>query len=244
MRVAGPTQAGGILGSTPARPAAARPAAPAPGGPRPVADAPSVLGIPAHEFTPRVRDAIMKLMGEVDHLRQELQNQRKRMTQLETDADQDVLVPCLNRRAFVREMSRILSFVERYRLPASLVYLDLDNFKEINDQHGHAAGDAALHQVCDVLKGHIRESDMLGRLGGDEFGIILAKANQAEADAKADLMGQIIKACPLVWNGKAIQLAFTTGAYEFRPGENPAEAMARADRAMYERKVLARAARR
>lgn len=183
----------------------------------------------------------MKLMGEVDTLRQELSQHRKRMSQLERDADQDVLLPCLNRRAFVREMSRILSFVERYDMPASLVYIDLDNFKDLNDRLGHAAGDAALLQVCEVLKGHIRESDVLGRLGGDEFGVILAKADQGDADKKAELMTEIIKACPLVWNGKAVPLAFTTGAYEFRPGENPAEAMARADRAMYERKNSRRA---
>ena len=242
MRVPGTTSAGGVLGSAPARPAA-RSSATASGAVRSIADVQNVLGIPANEFTPRVRDAIMKLMGEVDHLRQELQNQRRRLNQLEAEADQDVLVPCLNRRAFVREMSRILSFVERYSLPASLVYIDLDNFKEINDQNGHAAGDAALLQVCEVLKGHIRDSDLLGRLGGDEFGIILAKANQAEAEKKAEMMAELIKACPLVWNGKAIPLSYTTGAYEFRAGENPAEAMARADRAMYERKTRGRAAR-
>ncbi len=239
MRVPGITQAGGVSGVSPARPAS-RPAAP--GVARSIADVQNVLGIPAAEFTPRVRDAIMKLMGEVDHLRQELQNQRKRLTHLESEADQDVLVPCLNRRAFVREMSRILSFVERYGLPASLVYIDLDNFKDINDTHGHAAGDAALLQVCEVLQGHVRDSDLIGRLGGDEFGIILAKANQAEAEKKAEMMSEIIKACPLVWNGKAIPLSYTTGAYEFRAGENPAEAMARADRAMYERKTSRRAA--
>jgi diguanylate cyclase (GGDEF)-like protein len=210
-------------------------------GARSIADAPTVLGIPAQEFTPRVRDAIMKLMGEVDTLRQELQNQKKRLTQLASEADQDVLVPCLNRRAFVREMSRLLSFVERYDIPASLVFVDLDNFKDINDRFGHAAGDAALMQVCEVLQGQIRESDVLGRLGGDEFGLILAKAKLPEAERKAEMLSEIIKASPLVWGGQAIKLSFTTGAYEFRTGESPAETMARADRAMYERKARSRA---
>ncbi len=235
MRVTGPSQSGAILGSVSARPSVGAGVTQAAPSPR-AADISTVLGIPHAEFTPRVRDAIMRLMGEVDQMRQELANQRRRVAQMEIDADQDVLLPCLNRKAFVRELSRILSFVERYGLPASLVYIDLDNFKDINDRHGHAAGDAALLQVCEVIKGHIRESDLLGRLGGDEFGLLLAKANQREAEIKADLISQIIKASPLVWSGRAIHLSFTTGAYEFRPGENPAEAIARADRAMYDRK--------
>ncbi len=236
MRVTGPNQPGAIYGASSARPLADAGVTQAAASARPAADIPTVLGIPQAEFTPRVRTAIMRLMGEVDAMRQELANHRRRMAQLEEEADRDVLLPCLNRKAFVRELSRILSFVERYGLPASLIYLDLDNFKEINDRHGHAAGDAALLHVCEVLKGHIRESDLLGRLGGDEFGLLLAKVNQREAEAKADLLGQIIKASPLVWAGRALQMSFTTGAYEFRPGENPAEAMARADRAMYDRK--------
>ncbi len=238
MRVSGPNKPGAIVGSVSARPTVGAGVTQAAPAARPVAEIPSVLGIPHAEFTPRVRDAIMRLMGEVDQMRQELANQRRRMTQLESDSDRDQLLPCLNRRAFVREMSRILSFVERYGLPASLIYLDLDNFKDLNARHGQAAGDAALLHVCEVVKGHIRESDLLGRLGENAFGLLLAKANQREAEAKADLIGQIMKASPLVWAGRAVQLSFTTGAYEFRPGENPAEAMARADRAMSERRKI------
>lgn len=237
MRVNGPNNSGSIIGGMSARPSVGASVTQAAATGRPsAADMPTVLGIPQAEFTPRVREAIMRLMGEVDAMRQELANQRRRVAQMETEADQDVLVPCLNRKAFVRELSRVLSFVERYGLPASLVYIDIDNFKTVNDRFGHAAGDEALRHICEVIKGHIRESDLLGRIGGDEFGLLLAKATQAEADMKADLISQIIKASPLVWAGKAVPLSFTTGAYAFRPGENPAEAMQRADRAMYERK--------
>ncbi len=163
------------------------------------------------KFTPRVRDAIQRLMVEVDRLRQELGQQRSRLSQLETEADQDPLVPCLNRRAFVREMSRVLSFVERYDIPASMVFLDLDNFKQINDRLGHAAGDAALIHVCELLKVHVRDSDHVGRLGGDEFGILLAKSDQAEAERKAEMLGQLIKAAPLVWLARRCRWASRPG---------------------------------
>lgn len=197
----------------------------------------SIAGIPMHELTPRVRDAMLKLIAEVGDLRRELQDQRAHMSRLESEADRDVLLPCFNRRAFVREISRIVSFVERYGAPASLIYVDLDDFKAVNDRYGHGAGDMALQRACAVLGGNIRESDVLGRIGGDEFGVILAKATQAEAEAKADMLAELIKASPLVWENKAIPLTFTTGAYQFRPGESPAEILARADRAMYERKA-------
>ena len=111
-------------------------------------DVSSVLGIPEAEFTPRVRDAIMGLMAEVDRLRQELEQIKKRLETAETEADQDDLLPVLNRRAFIREMSRIMSFGERYDLAASLIYFDLYGFKAVNDTHGHAAGDAALLHVA------------------------------------------------------------------------------------------------
>ena len=79
-------------------------------------DVSSVLGIPEAEFTPRVRDAVMKLMAEVDRLRQELEAMKRRLDKAEEEADQDGLLPVLNRRAFVREMTRIMSFGERYDL--------------------------------------------------------------------------------------------------------------------------------
>src|SRR5580693_9235046 len=96
----------------------------------PVANA-SVLGIPENEFTPRVRDAIMTLMSEVDVLRRELEQTRSRLEDVEKTADQDHLLPLLNRRAFVRELTRHIALTNRYGTPASLVYFDLNDFKSV-----------------------------------------------------------------------------------------------------------------
>lgn len=196
-------------------------------------DASSVLGIPDAEFTPRVRDAIMSLMAEVDRLRHDLERTQKRLALAETAADQDGLLPVLNRRAFVREMSRIMSFGDRYNLDASLIYFDLDGFKAINDAFGHAAGDAALHHVSSLLVGNVRESDIVGRLGGDEFGVILAKADQAQAEKKARLLSDLFLAQPFEWNGKPLPLSFAYGVHAFKKGEDADVALANADKAMY-----------
>ncbi len=117
-----------------------------------ISDAASVMGVPEAEMTPKVRDAIMTLMAEVDKLRQDLEQSRGRISELEQLADTDALLPVLNRRGFVRELSRMLSTAERYGHEVSLVYMDLDDFKEINDAYGHAAGDAALMHIGALLK--------------------------------------------------------------------------------------------
>src|ERR1700761_9784609 len=98
------------------------------GGIAPVDPVPaSVLGIPENEFTPRVRDAIMGLMSEVDSLRRELSDTRARLDEAEKTADQDHMLPLLNRRAFVRELTRYIAFTGRYNTPAALIYFDLNH---------------------------------------------------------------------------------------------------------------------
>jgi len=212
------------------------------GGVDAVATSASVLGIPESEFTPRVRDAIMNLMGEVDNLRRELSSTKARLDEVEKTADQDGMLPLLNRRAFVRELTRYIAFAGRYNTPASLVYFDLNYLKKTNDELGHAAGDAVLAHFAQVLSDHVRDSDSVGRLGGDEFGVLLSHANQEQASKKADALAEALKASPTQWNGHSIPVSFAYGAFELKSGDNPDAAMARADQAMYAQKKLQRAA--
>ncbi len=202
----------------------------------------SVLGIPEAELTPRVRDAIMGLMGEVDNLRRELTQTRARLDEAEKTADQDQLLPLLNRRAFVRELTRYIAFTGRYNTPASLIYFDLNHFKLINDTYGHAGGDAALKHFAETLLAHVRDSDCVGRLGGDEFGVLLTHADQNNALKKADVLAQALHNSPTIWDGKQIPVSFSYGAFELKSGDNADLAMARADEAMYAQKRAARAA--
>lgn len=200
----------------------------------------SVLGIPEVEFTPRVRDAIMTLMGEVDNLRRELHKTRERLEDVERTADQDHLLPLLNRRAFVRELTRFIAFTERYGTPATLLYFDLDGFKQVNDSFGHAAGDAVLNHFAETLLGQTRDSDVIGRLGGDEFGVLLSHATVEQGRKKADVLADRLTQRPLMWRGKPIQTAFSYGAFELKKGDTADLAMARADEAMYAHKRASR----
>ncbi len=201
----------------------------------------SVLGIPEAEFTPRVRDAIMGLMSEVDSLRRELSQTRARLDEAEKTADQDHMLPLLNRRAFVRELTRYIAFTGRYNTPASLIYFDLNHLKTTNDTLGHASGDAVLTQFSKVLLAHVRESDCVGRLGGDEFAILLSHATQEHALKKADVLANAVQAQPAEWNGHLIPVSFAYGAFELKSGDNADAAIARADEAMYAQKRASKA---
>lgn len=203
---------------------------------REIQDTVSVFGIPAEEMTPKVEAAIMQLMEEVNNLREELRMARRRLDELEVLADRDTLVPASNRRAFVRELTRIIAFSERYGTPCSLLYFDLNDLKKINDQYGHAAGDAALQIFTEILDTNTRDSDVLGRIGGDEFAVILLNTDQADAVKKAEALNQVIAATALEWEGQEVTLNAAYGVYSIRPGVDAAKAIAEADRAMYARK--------
>lgn len=200
------------------------------------ADSASVMGIPEAELTPKVRTAIMTLMQEVDHLRGELDRSQTRLAHLEQLADQDTLIPVPNRRAFVRELGRVVSYSQRYQTPASLIYFDVNAFKQINDRFGHAAGDAALMHVAQTLMGNLRESDIVGRLGGDEFGVILVNANAEQAREKATELAGQITAAPVRFDNRDIPVSVSYGTSTFDSGTSAADAIDAADRAMYAQK--------
>ncbi len=194
------------------------------------------MAIPAAERTPRVRLVLDRLEAEVQGLRRELDRAQRRIADLEDLADRDALTPVLNRRAFVRELARILSFGERYGMAGSLLYFDLNGLKRINDGLGHAAGDAALGHVARVLSELVRDTDVVGRLGGDEFGVILAQSDGVVAAAKARELARAVQAEPVDVDGRRMRVKVAFGVHSFTAGERAKEALAAADRAMYLRK--------
>ena len=218
------------------KPAGSRARRAAPSAEPTVIPSAKLLGIPDTEFTPRVRAAMLKMVAQAEGLRQELLESRARIEEIEHAADQDHLLPLLNRRAFVRELTRHIGFTARYGTPASLVYFDLDGFKLINDAFGHAGGDAVLAHFAATLQAHVRDSDVVGRLGGDEFGIILSHADKAQAHKKAAALMDRLTASPAMWEGRLLPVGFSYGAFELEAAENADAAIARADEAMYRQK--------
>ncbi|MBV9859440.1 MAG: GGDEF domain-containing protein [Alphaproteobacteria bacterium] len=235
MQIRGSKPVGGVAPKTRRERARAVPAGPEPS--REPAVTLELAGISEDQLTPKVREALMKLLGEVQQLRQELEDSRARIAYLERLADEDALMPIANRRAFVRELSRMVAFSQRYQAPAAVVYFDVNGMKQINDAHGHAAGDAALMHVSKLLLDNIRSSDVVGRLGGDEFGVILAQATQKQANHKAASLARAISNTPLQWKEIEIPVTAAYGVYTFSgQEEDPQHAIDAADRAMYKQK--------
>ena len=142
-----------------------------------------------------------------------------------------------NRRAFVRELSRNLSYSERYGTPSSVIYFDLNGLKQLNDTKGHAAGDAAILKVAKILARNVRESDIVGRLGGDEFGVMLSHADEDAAWSKAGFLAKRIAADPLEWEGGPIVLEVAFGVHTIRGSGDAGAALEAADKAMYAHKT-------
>lgn len=206
------------------------------------ADTTEFLGIGEAEMTPAVRGAVQTLLSEIGDLRGEVARLKTRLAEIEDLADRDALTPLLNRRALLRELGRIRTFAQRYGAPASLVYFDLDDLKGVNDRLGHAAGDAALKAVAERLLANVRESDLVGRMGGDEFAVILAQADHTTAEAKAASLARAIEAEPLQFGDWSAPLHVSWGVREITQDAEPEALVAQADAAMYARKRERRSA--
>ena len=181
---------------------------------------------------PLIADAAA-LERENAELRAELARLRARLAEVEGLADRDALTPLFNRRAVMRELARSRDFAERYGGGASLAYFDVDGLKAINDRFGHAAGDAALLAVAEQLRRHIRGSDLAGRMGGDEFAVILAQSNGFQAEAKAEALAAAIAGAAVEGLPAGVRLHVSWGVAEIRPGVAPEAVVAEADAAMY-----------
>ena len=186
-------------------------------------------GLLEGELTPAVRDALGRLEQENARL-------RSKLADAEALADQDPLTPILNRRAFEREFQRAIAGAARYGEELSLVFFDLNAFKDVNDLFGHAAGDAALQHVAAVLMGSLRGSDIVGRMGGDEFAAVLTRAAAPDAAKRAAQLAATIEAEPVRWRGQAFKLSIAHGVRPWTPGKTAVELLAEADAAMYLRK--------
>jgi diguanylate cyclase (GGDEF)-like protein len=189
---------------------------------------------------PDARSAILNLLEEIEYLRTEIEANNKRIAELEDLADRDPLAPVVNRRAFVRELDRAKAYADRYGGGACLIYLDLDGMKEINDRFGHAAGDLALLAVAEALVANVRSSDLVGRLGGDEFGVILARASRRAAEEKAEALMRLIGGLRIDSSAGPIPVSVSYGIVELKAHPDADAALAAADRGMYERKKARR----
>jgi diguanylate cyclase (GGDEF)-like protein len=202
---------------------------------------PGLAGIDESALSPQARETLRRVVAENEAMRLQLEDAQGRIAQLERLADEDGLTAVANRRAFLRELSRMIAFSRRYGSPSSVVYFDVDGLKQVNDTHGHPAGDAALRHVAEILCKNVRSSDLVGRLGGDEFGVILAQTNQEQATGKAVALAREIAKRSLRWGKVKLKVSAAYGVYSFSGSDDAHVAIEAADKAMYKQKRVASA---
>jgi diguanylate cyclase (GGDEF)-like protein len=182
---------------------------------------------------------VEQLIGEIDALRDKVAQLQERVEQLDMLAHEDSLVDLPNRRGFVRALERVIDRVNRYEENAALLFVDVDGLKLINDSFGHQAGDEALIQVARLLVGGVRKSDVVARIGGDEFAILLGHSDAESARETAARLIDMIAGSEFRHGGKALPLSVAIGAAAIDADDTPETVMARADSEMYRRKAAA-----
>lgn len=161
-----------------------------------------------------------------------LANERM-MLELRGMADRDPLTGTSNRRAFLTLLTRSISTAGRLHSPLSVLLIDLDHFKKINDTWGHRTGDEALRHFVAVAESCLRHGDVIGRMGGEEFAVLLPHTGVAAAEVAATRLRCAIEAQPVMHGTKPLPLTASIGIAHWQPGENADAVLNRADQAMY-----------
>lgn len=164
----------------------------------------------------------------------DMTRERQYIANLSWQASHDALTGLANRREFERRLEQALALQNLQPGRHSLMFLDLDQFKLVNDTSGHAAGDELLRHICAVLQQCLREEDILARLGGDEFGVLLQDCTPAMAEKMAEVLRQSVQNLHFVWKGRPFVSTVSVGLVHGSPALTSLEATLRAaDMACY-----------
>lgn len=173
------------------------------------------------------------LKGELASSQAILATQREQIEALKTAVRIDGLTQLANRAYFDEKLLEMIHLHKRYKEPFALMMIDVDNFKTINDTHGHQAGDRILKGVSFKVKSTLRESDFLARFGGDEFALILIKAGLKPAAELAAKICANIRDSRFLLDGTEFKVTLSIGVAEVHPEDTPETLLKRADDALY-----------
>mgnify|MGYP003604345477 FL=1 len=180
----------------------------------------------------------------IQRIRAKLQQQREALAQaLEVNrelATRDELTGLINRRAMLDLMALEHSRSLRSGRPLLLAQLDIDHFKPINDQHGHATGDRALQAFAGTVRASVRDTDVLARWGGEEFVLMLTDTSADHARELLERIRQAVQALEIAHSAGSLQLTVSIGLAQHLPGDTVEHTLERADQALYRAKALGR----
>ena len=175
-----------------------------------------------------------RLADQMDHI----VDLRQRIAQLERLAETDELTGLFNRRGFQRELHAAVAAARRYDERGVLVYVDLDGFKPVNDTYGHAAGDEVLRRVARTLNDNVRETDFVGRMGGDEFAVLLTRTTWEDGLKRAEALDRVLNNTYVSWEGRMLAIRASLGFQVYGPRDDGHDILSRADEDMYNTKRM------
>lgn len=188
------------------------------------------------------REELSQLGGALDEMAEQLQTReaklRHLMEELREQAATDALTGLYNRRYFWDLLEREVLATERNRRPFSVIMLDIDHFKEINDTWGHDAGDYVLKEIANMLRASVRGSDVAVRYGGEEFAMLLPEASAGAAAERAESLRRALEALVIRYGEKNLSVTASFGVVEYDGSTHDAAALVKAvDEALYAAKA-------
>jgi diguanylate cyclase (GGDEF)-like protein len=181
--------------------------------------------------------AAQSLVAEIDRLKADVARLESHVSELEQLAHLDPLVRLPNRRGLFRDIENLIGRLNRYGGSAAMIFVDIDGLKQINDRCGHPTGDAALIRIAQILVASVRASDIVGRLSGDEFIILLLDVDELGAWNMALRLVEATVASPLDVDNHIVPLSIAVGVSTIEANDRPEDVIARADQAMYRMKA-------
>ncbi|MEO8040710.1 MAG: GGDEF domain-containing protein [Betaproteobacteria bacterium] len=185
----------------------------------------------------RSRDELLTAKAQALVAEQRVTELEGELVRVSEQVREDQLTGALNRRGMEDAMDREIARASRTKKPLCISVLDVDNFKKLNDTHGHAAGDAALVHLAKVIKHTVRPTDVIARFGGEEFIIILTETAMDEAIRVTGRLQRELTKRFFLHNNERLLITFSAGVAQFRDGDTDESLFQRADKAMYQAKV-------
>ena len=189
-----------------------------------------------HVDATRSRDEVLGVGEQAERARAKVAELEAELARVSATLREDALTGALNRRGLGEAVEREAARAQRYRSPLCFTVIDLDNFKKLNEQLGHQAGDEALRHLVAVMRSMLRPSDTIGRYCGEEFVLLLPETPVQDARVVVERLQRELTRQFFLHNNEKVLITFSAGVAGMRPGETGAQALARADEAMYQAK--------